>query len=375
MPKSLVVVVLLLLLALPAQGEPSDPAAGWSATIAFDAGVKLGGCAVGDLDASNPGNEIAAVAVDGRIFLVHHADGAWHGEVIAKAGGEMIQCAIGDADQAREGNELVVVGMAEGTEGAGGKGAVHLLYRDGDAWKLEPVYEDDELVHGACIADVDPLSKGNEIAVVGFSRRATILAKPHGKWSVLARVPLPGAGKAVVPFAGGLIVANTSQTAALLEPRVVKVPNTESGGEIDAVRWPRSVEEEMLFSLETSQARIGVAKHAVVLACDDGSLQLLAPDGPFVIHKESSKLRGAVIGELDPLVEGEEAATAGYGKTMTILYRGADWRRPWKAVTLWRDTDRFHHLAAGELLEQGLGLELVGVGYSGRVIVAARTRR
>lgn len=371
--------VLLLVLAVggTASAEPSDPAAAWSATIAFEAGVKLGGCDVGDLDPTHPGGEIAAVAEDGRVFLVHRAGGAWHGRSIAKVAGEMIQCAIGDADPTREGSELVMVGMAEGTEDAGGKGAVHLVYRDGDAWMVEPVFEDTALVHGVCIADVDPSNEGNEIVVVGFSKRVTILAKVHGKWSKLDDAPLPAPGKAVASVAGRLFVANTSDSIAGYEPTAVTetVSEGESEVEVKRVRWPGRVADAHLVELGAAQARLGVGGDLLLVACDDGRLQLLTPDGPFCIYEEDAKLRGAVLADLDPLVEGDEAATAGYRKTMTILYRGDDWRKPWTPVTLWRDTDRFHHLAAGELWDGGLGLELVAVGYSGRVVVAARTRR
>ena len=112
-----------------------------------------------------------------------------------------------------------------------------------------------------------------------------------------------------------------------------------------------------------------------LVACDDGSLQLSTPDGPEVIHKEASKLRGAVLADIDPLVEGIEAATAGYGKAITLLYPPVRPETTWKAVTLWRDTNKIHHLAGGEILSEGLGLELVAVGYSGRVIVCARIGR
>jgi hypothetical protein len=368
-------VLLSLVLVSTGCEDPPDPGAAWSATIAYEAGVKLGGCDVGNLDRSKPGNEIVAVAADGRVFLVHHREGAWHGEEIARAPGEMIQCAIGDADPTREGNELVVVGMAEGTEDGGGKGAVHLVFREGDAWRIEHVFEDDALVHGVCIADVDPSHDGSEIVVVGFSRRATILARVHGAWSVLASVELPGAGKAVASLAGALLVANTSLTFVVIEPSVVRVPNPAGEGEVDEVRWPERPHEDGLWPIGTSQARIGTGEKDVVVACDDGSLRRLTPDGAFLIHQETSKLRGAVIADLDPFVREVEAATAGYGKTLTLLYRRDDWREPWQAVTLWHDTDRFHHVAAGELVREALGLEVVGVGYSGRVVVASRTSR
>ena len=119
--------------------QPTGEPASWGATIAYEAGQKLGGCAVGDIDPSHPGNEILAVAASGDVFVVRHDAQGWHGEVVAKASGEMIGCAIGDADPARPGLEAVVGGMQSGGEESGGKGAAHLLYLDDAGWQLEPV--------------------------------------------------------------------------------------------------------------------------------------------------------------------------------------------------------------------------------------------
>ena len=142
----------------PTDGSPEggDAPVSWGATIAFEAGQKLGGCAVGDVDPAHPGNEILAVAASGDVYVVRHDAEGWHGEVVATAGGEMIGCAIGDADPARPGLEAVVGGMRAGGEDSGGMGAAHLLYRGDDGWHLEPIFEDAALVHGVCIGDVDP---------------------------------------------------------------------------------------------------------------------------------------------------------------------------------------------------------------------------
>ena len=366
--KSLLLV--LLPLTLLACGEapvvdPADAEAAWSGTIAYEAGVKLGGCDVGDLDPTKPGNEIAAVAVDGGIHLIHHDGEGWHGAQIAKAEGEMIQCAIGDADPTREGNELVVVGMTKGTEDEGGRGAAHLVYRRDDGWALEPIFEDTALIHGVTVADVDPDTEGPEVVTVGFSRKARILAKINGAWAPTGAGDLRGAGKTVVKHKGGIAVANTSDSLALLSPG--PVPSEENGAFKD---W--AVQK---LARGASQGRIASKGELLLLACDDGGLRLATPDdGLLLLFQDTGKLRGAVLDDIDPSHEGWEAATAGYAKTVTLLLPGRKVDDAWTPVTLWRDTEKLHHLAGGELLETGPGLELVAVGYSGRVIVMARTK-
>ncbi len=339
------------------------PAEAWSATIAFEAGVKLGGCDVGDLDPTTAGDEIAAVAVDGRVFLVSHASGAWEGKEIAKVDGEMIQCAIGDADPAREGNELVIVGMKEGTEGGGGSGMAHLVFYADGAWHVEAIVEDSALLHGAAIGELDGDHEGDEVVVVGFSRLATVLGRTDDGWETLAQVGIGSPGKTATVYRGAAMVAC-------------------SGGTVTAVGKTDGAWNTHPLELgPIGPARIASDGRELLVACDDGGLRLFTNDGVETIHQETKKLRGAVLADVDTLVAGTEAATAGYDKTITLLYPpvapagSGPASAAWTPVTVWRDTDRIHHLAAGELWAEGLGLELVAVGYSGRVIVVARTRR
>jgi len=360
--KALLFLALLLLLT-GCGGDDVDPAAGggdetaapsWGATIVFEAGQKLGGCAVGDVDPTHPGNEILAVAASGDIYVVRHDDQGWHGEVVATAGGEMIGCAIGDADPARPGLEAVVGGMLAGGEDAGGKGAAHLLYRDDAGWQLQPIYEDEALVHGVCIGDVDPGHDGDEVIGVGFSRKATILGRDSDAWKTLGQADLTSPGKNAVVFKGGVVVACSGGTVDW-----VAVEDGAWGNESAGTRFG-------------GPARIDALGEQILVACDDGGLQLVEFEGSRQIHKEGQKLRGAVLADLDPSAPGQEAATAGYEKAMTVLYPPQAGEEAWTPVTVWRDTEKLHHLAAGELLADGQGLELVTVGYSGRVIVAAR---
>ena len=89
----------------------------------------------------------------------------------------MIQCAVGDADPARPGDELVAVGMKAGTEGGGGPGEAHLVYREGDAWRTETIFEDVALLHGVGVGEIDPDHEGAEVLVVGFSNDGTVLGR------------------------------------------------------------------------------------------------------------------------------------------------------------------------------------------------------
>jgi len=323
----------------------------WTATVVFEAPDKLSGCDIGDLDPRHPGNEIATVCGNGDVYVVHRDGDVWKHDIVARTQGEPIQCAIGDADPAREGAELVVVGMATGNEDSGGAGAAHLIWWDGYGWKRKLLFEDTALIHGVCIGEFDPARPGHEILLVGFSNRATMLCKEAGAWISETAADLGSAGKTAVAYRAGAAVVCNGGT-------VVHVRKT--GGS-----WA----SEVLDQAKAGQSRIGTDGQRLLAARDDGALGLIGRAGRKDIHKEGQKLRGAVLADLDPAAPGIEAATAGYEGTITVLYPKGN---AWQAETVFRDNGRFHHLAAGELLAAGTGLELAGCGYSRRLTVVAR---
>jgi len=333
-------------------GSGTGGAGAWTATVVLEAPDKLSGCDIGDLDPRRPGNEIAAVCGNGEVYVVYRDGDAWRHEVIARTQGEPIQCAVGDADPSREGAELVVVGMAAGTEDSGGAGAAHLIWWDGYGWKRKLLFEDTALIHGVCIGDLDAARPGQEILLVGFSNRATMLFLEAGAWISETAADLGSAGKTAVTYRGGAAVACNAGT-------VVHVRRRANGS------W----QSEILDQAKAGQSRIGTDGRRLLAARDDGSLGLIGEAGRRDIHKEGQKLRGAVLADLDPAAPGLEAATAGYEGTITVLYPKGD---AWRAEIVFRDTGRFHHLVAGELLAAGKGPELAGCGYSRRLTVVAR---
>jgi len=337
----------------------------WSSHVVMTAPAKLGGCAVGDLDPAHPGNEIVSVCVTGEVFLSRPDRGRWVSEPIGKAEGELLQCAIGDADPTRPGNELLVVGMAAGTEDDGGPGRAYLVFREeseseGKArvtWKLEPLLEDGALIHSGLIGDVDPDHDGDEIAVAGFSKVVHLIVRGASGWKISPICTLPGPAKSMVAFAGGLAVA------------------CADGSLIHLLKQDGSWKSHVLDKAARGYARLGGAGNQLIAARDDGQLLLVTPDGEVTaIYGNDQKLRGAVLAELDPDSPGLEAATAGYDLKMSVIYPvEGEAGTEWIPRVVHTDVDRFHHLAVGELDPESPGLEIVGCGYSGRVIVAGKS--
>jgi len=337
---------LMLLLGLVAEACTTEQRtiSPWKAEIALEAGKKLGGCAIGDLDPGHPGNEIAAVAGDGSVYLAWRDGSRWKSEVIHKAAGEMIQCAIGDADPSRPGNELVIVGMEKGGEEEGGAGAAVLVYRADDGWMSEPIFRDTALIHGVCVAN------GGAV-VVGFSRKAHRVFREAGTWKAEAIATLPGAGKSALAVGGQIVVACNNGWLGGIE-------RTADG-------WKTVTLDER----KAGRSRLGTDGKRVIVADDDGTLSIVGPDGREEVYKTSKKLRGAVLADLDPTSPGLEAATAGYSFKVTLLHRDGE---TWRPSDLYEDSAKFHHLAAGDV-DGRPGLELVACGYSGKLVVLTRT--
>lgn len=313
----------------------------WRTEVAFETGDKFGGCAIGDVDPQHPGNEIAVVAGSGAITVVGRTEGGWTCATIPAPAGEMIQCAIGDADPERPGNELVVVGMASGGEESGGPGVALLVFKDADgSWKSERIFHDEALVHGVAIG-------AGEVFVAGFSRQAHRVARESGKWKSERIAPLPGDGKSVAVHEGAVYVACTDGTLL----RIAR----------DGDAWTSSAADER----PAGRARLGTSPLGVVVSDDDGVLSLLGSGGRVELFKDTAKLRGAVMADLDPSAPGLEAATAGYSGRLVVLYRREG---GYEARPLFVDLHKFHHVAAGDLTE-GPGLELAACGYAGRLYV------
>lgn len=321
---------------------------GWQVETALDGGGKLGGCDVGDLDSARSGNEIGVVAADGTVTLVYRDGSGWGSEKIGTAAGEMIQCAIGDVDPDHPGNELVAVGMKTGGEEDGGAGAAVIAFKEDGAWKLEPIFEDTALIHGVCVGDIDPDLAGNEILLVGFSLNATLAHREAGTWKSAKIATLPGAGKNAVSFKGGAAVA------------------CADGSVVHLVKKDGAWTTTPLDKVEAGQSRIGTDGSRLIVARDDGVLSLLDAGKRTEIRHEEQKLRGAVLADVCATCDGVEAATAGYGMKVTVLWQEDG---VWKDETVFTDTGKLHHLAAGKFKGMGDSDCLVTCGFSGRVTI------
>ena len=345
----------LLLAALAgacASASSSTPA--WEQYTALKTPDKLGGCAIGDIDARYKGEEIAAVSSTGHVYAVRYDEGIFRSELVAQLPGEMIQCAIGDLDPAHPGEELVAVGMAEGGEDDPGTGVVWMFSRTEQGWERRQVFEDSALLHAVAIGNADPDRPGRELVVAGFSRQVHLIVLEDGSFSSTSIADLSGNAKGVAIGPDGIVVA------------------CDDGSLIRIFKGPAGWTSIQLAQFSTPLARVDVRPEdgAILVCANDGRLRLIQGRDTYVLAGWEKRLRGAVFTDVDPRHDGDEMATVGYDGLIYVVTRDRDAESQEYVVTstpVGRDSDRFHHLAAGAI--RGLGHVLVACGYSGRVIV------
>lgn len=308
------------------------------AEIALQHDDRLDSCAVGDLDPTRAGNEIVVSTSRGPVLVVRGE--GWARELALDAPGEMIQVAAGNALPERAGDEIVAVGMRAGGEDSGGPGAVHLVWRASEGWRSQLAFEAKALVHGVAIGP-------DGVWVAGFDRRVHLLRARGGALELAASADLPGDGKNVLAFAGGAVVA------------------CKDGSVVEARLAGQGLAVSVVDRRESGRARLGGTREELLVCDDDGTLSLVTSGGRRELHKDTDKLRGAVLADLDPASPGLEAATAGYSGRVTIVRTPAGTAR---AARLFADVAGFHHAAAGEL-DGAPGLELVVCGMAGRLLV------
>jgi len=363
-PRSSALALLALLSVASACASADAPRSALPAVldVAYSAGTKLGGVAVGDVRPERAGLEIVAVAVDGRVIVIERDDESrrWKAELAFDAPGELIAVACGELVAARPGAEILAVGMAEGDEDSGGAGAVWLIARNtsGSGYDARLLLQPSALQHAAAIGDFDPARPGLEALSAGFDERAHLFAcAPDLSAEALLWAELPGPAKGACVWKDRAVLACAS-------------------GHVLALAREPGVAPETLMKREAGFARPAVHGDLLVAAADDGAFvarDLVARGPQHTLHKQGAKARGAYLGELDSSSRGIEAATVGYeGRVLLVRVGAGALDAEPEIVELAATGVALHHLAGGDVRPDRPGEELVTVGFAGEVLVLSR---
>lgn len=325
----------------------AEPETAESVQVVLEGAGKLGGCAVGELDASAEDGELVAVGSDGRIHLgVYGAEG-WTSSVIATVPGEQIQVAVGAIGP--DGiPSIISVGVAEGGEDDGGPGVAWWLRRDGDSWTRTELLGDEALLHAVAIGELDASSAGNEVALAGFTRKVHVVTLVDGEPKSQTIGDLPGNAKGLAIGAGGVVVA------------------CDDGSLVRFTRGVDGWEREILAHHEAPLARLSANGTDIVYCGNDGVLRLWTDGETREVYRSSDRLRGAVF--LPKSEIGRILASAGYDGHVRIHpadLRYTSYGSDPDSNSVAHEDAKLHNLATGTCAGS-VGLAVCG--YGGRLV-------
>jgi hypothetical protein len=340
----------------------SPATAQWRSEVILETEQGMGGVAIGDLDPSSPGNEAFVVNGAGEAWMAKRTGATWKAERIYRGPGELIMCAVGDVDPTKPGNEFVGCGSVEGPESLTGPGHAVLVWREDGRWESRQIFRDTLFLHGVAIGDVSTKYPGNEVITVGFNHRVQMshFDRESNAWRHET-----------------IYVANDRLKVCVVDDVMPDRPGMEiiaTGADgKPQLLWEGKLgwHHETVFVDRAGQSRVTVGPLGVLLAGDDGKVNLATRgDGRWLadcLGRDTAKMRGVVLADLDPRYDGVEAYACGYSGKVTQFVRVAN--SYWQANVLLTDPRALHHLVAGEFDPEHSGPEMLTAGHSGKLYV------
>ena len=348
----------LLMISLIAQtAQPQETR--WTADVLLKSEHGMDGAAVGDLDPESAGNEVVVVNTAGEAWMARHAGDGWRPERIHKGDGELIMCAIGDVDPRHAGNEFVGVGMVRGQESLEGPGQVLMIGKDGSTWTATQVFEDSHMIHGVAVGDVSSRTVGSEIVACGFNHRVTLLSRDGKQW------------QHEVVYVGNDRMKIAVVADVLPKREGLEVVVSGSDGNV-VVLWESRLgwKHEIIYSDPAGQSRVACGAPGVLIGGDKGKVTLAQrKDGRWTaecLARDSGKIRGVAIADVDNHVPGPELYACGYSQDVMQLVPDTDGF--WRSRVIFAAERPLHHLVAGDIDAAHPGPELVTCGHAGRLI-------
>jgi hypothetical protein len=331
----------------------------WEHQILLESKHGMGGLAIGDLDSASTGNEVVTVNDAGEVWMVAQVDSTWKPELIHKGKGELIMCAVGDVDSRSPGKEFVGVGMVRGGESPDGPGQVLMLRKHDRRWIAESVFQDSHALHGVAVGDVSAKCPGNEIVACGFNHRVHLVYLDDDEWC--AETIYVGNNRLKIAAVGDV----------LPEREGMEVLVCGSDGNVVAL-WEGKLGwcHEVVFSDRAGQSRIAHRGSKLLSGGDMGKVTLIRRENrqwqPEFVARDTGKIRGTVIADLDPAHAGVELYVCGYSRNVSQIVQ--DENGLWRSRTIFVAERPLHHLVAGDIDPSHSGEELITCGHEGKLI-------
>lgn len=342
-----------------AQDDPT-----WVNYVLWEPGEKVQSVAFGDADPTRPGIEAAGVTAGGAVGLGGMSKGEPWGMQIYKHNAKLYSVFIGDVDPNVPGAELYVGGVGSTTPGE-----ILQLVRTKDGWRTKTIWRGDGLVHS--MARLAPKRKGEpaELVVPTYSGKL-YLARPKREGIWTTRLLHEEA------FEGDTarLLLKDMVTGAVGGLRGRNIFFTTKAGRAILLDADRPGSARLIHSEKGGMARITMDRKGVVYAsCNDGNVLRMTRSRKAwkvdTIFHDSDELRGVRVGKFRLAGGMSTIAIYGYSGHVRALVPG---KKGWTSVSLFKDTDKSHHLDAVDMIEGNDSDELLIGGYSERMVLIAR---
>lgn len=343
--------------------------------VAYTAGDAIDGVEVADFDPEHPGLEIISVDRTLKVTESYFLNGSWFSQTIWQSQGQMLTPAVGDLIPSHPGNEIIVVGISSGTEDepAGG-GITTLIYKEGNSWRTETIFQEEYLIHGATVGDLIPSHPGEEAVVTSFSGGVYLLWYDNGSWNS-TRIYLDSgkARKAVIddfiPEKEGNEVAIVAKSGNL------SVIYREEDDWKNSSSWNFTIaahDPDWGFARIATGDADSIPGKEIYGATDGGTVyHVWYENGEWQserIYQDTDSLRGVWVGDVDPSLPGPEVYSFGYSTRLVEIWKEEG---QWKNREIFRDSARGHEIRISDAVEDIPGPEIYIVGYSRNVTCLA----
>jgi hypothetical protein len=343
----------------------------WYSEVIYKGTKAVDGCAIGDCYPGHTGNEIIYCSREFDLWMGYRDGNKWTTVKLWQGSGQPLTPAIGNFDPDHEGNEIIVVGMKSGLEDDGGEGEAVEVYWNATTkqWDTKVIFTNTMMLHGVAIGDIDPRNDGDEVVVVGFAYRATLLKKVNHTWvSELMWQDNNNVRKAVIDEFDSdhegkeLVVVSKSGKCTMIYWNGTQW--------INRVLWTDT--EDGLARVAVGDCDQDLDGKEIVVGSDSGKVYLIRGSGDSwdstLLFTDIDKNRGVWIGDVDPNQPGNEIIAYGYSHNVTEIYGSAD---DWESKTIWTDSARGHEVRIGEFDSNHKGNEILVVGYSNNATMVA----
>jgi len=308
---------------------------------------------------------------DNGVFLVYKDGDQWIKENIWNPDGQQLTPAIGDLIPEKPGNEILVVGLSSGTEDDDpGDGTAVVLYKEDSVWKNIRAYTESKLIHGCDIGDLDPDHPGVEADLTTFNYTAVAMWWDGNEFQTeMMFKDSHNVRKAVIAdivdyHEGNEVVCISKSGNATLAYGTAGNWTIETIYSGDPLARVAVGDLDSQPGLEVYVGRDVAREGGVIGIRWDGSEWTNT-----TVFVDTAKNRGVWVGDVDPDVPGAELYSFGYSLRLVQISDPFGTSKATK--DLFMDTARGHEIRVGDIDPSKDGNEIAIVGYSSNLTIVS----